>query len=161
MKTDTDIRKDLYSNIVLLGWNYMMQRKCCQQRLRFHERHCRRDRSEVEKDGIEFISLTEHLPQFQPWSKAWLRSSACACFSPTSLAKEASGIHDTIFQAIMKTDADIRKDLYSNIVLLGWELHVHWHWQVHGQRQEKLAEEAKELLARCRRCLHHLARGKT
>ena len=23
MKTDTDIRKDLYSNIVLLGWNYM------------------------------------------------------------------------------------------------------------------------------------------
>ena len=36
MKINTDIRKDLYSNIVLLGWNYMfigigkyMVRKAC------------------------------------------------------------------------------------------------------------------------------------
>merc|ERR1712028_175889 len=32
---------------------------------------------------------------------------------------EASGIHDTTFQSIMKCDVDIRKDLYSNIVLSG------------------------------------------
>ena len=29
------------------------------------------------------------------------------------------GIHDTMFQTIMKCDVDIRKDLYANIVLSG------------------------------------------
>merc|ERR1712194_701728 len=33
--------------------------------------------------------------------------------------KEASGIHDTTFQSIMKTDVDIRKDLYANVVSSG------------------------------------------
>merc|ERR1719486_62421 len=33
--------------------------------------------------------------------------------------KEASGIHDTTFQSIMKCDLDIRKDLYANVVLSG------------------------------------------
>jgi hypothetical protein len=32
---------------------------------------------------------------------------------------EANGIHDTTFNSIMKCDVDIRKDLYSNIVLSG------------------------------------------
>jgi actin len=32
---------------------------------------------------------------------------------------EAPGIHDTTFNSIMKCDVDIRKDLYSNIVLSG------------------------------------------
>jgi len=40
-------------------------------------------------------------------------------FQPSLLGKEASGIHDTSFQSIMKCDVDIRKDLYSNIVLSG------------------------------------------
>jgi len=40
-------------------------------------------------------------------------------FQPSFIGKEASGIHDTTFQSIMKTDVDIRKDLYSNIVLSG------------------------------------------
>merc|ERR1712093_782451 len=35
------------------------------------------------------------------------------------IGKEASGIHDCTFQTIMKCDVDIRKDLYSNIVLSG------------------------------------------
>ena len=35
------------------------------------------------------------------------------------VGKEASGIHDTTFQSIMKCDVDIRKDLYSNVVLSG------------------------------------------
>merc|ERR1712019_145072 len=35
------------------------------------------------------------------------------------IGKEASGIHDTTFQSIMKCDVDIRKDLYSNVVLSG------------------------------------------
>merc|ERR1712012_1039555 len=40
-------------------------------------------------------------------------------FQPGFIGKEASGIHDTSFQSIMKCDVDIRKDLYSNVVLSG------------------------------------------
>ena len=40
-------------------------------------------------------------------------------FQPSFIGKEASGIHDTMFQPIMKCDVDIRKDLYANIVLSG------------------------------------------
>merc|ERR1712039_725462 len=40
-------------------------------------------------------------------------------FQPSIVGKEASGIHDTTFQSIMKCDVDIRKDLYANVVLSG------------------------------------------
>jgi len=40
-------------------------------------------------------------------------------FQPSLVGKEASGIHDTTFQSIMKCDVDIRKDLYANVVLSG------------------------------------------
>ena len=40
-------------------------------------------------------------------------------FNPSVIGKEASGILDTTFQSIMKCEVDIRKDLYSNIVLSG------------------------------------------
>lgn len=40
-------------------------------------------------------------------------------FQPSLIGKEASGVHDCTFQTIMKCDVDIRKDLYSNIVLSG------------------------------------------
>jgi len=40
-------------------------------------------------------------------------------FQPSFIGKEAAGIHDTMFATIMKCDVDIRKDLYSNIVLSG------------------------------------------
>jgi len=40
-------------------------------------------------------------------------------YQPSFIGKEASGIHDTTFQSIMKCDVDIRKDLYSNVVLSG------------------------------------------
>jgi len=40
-------------------------------------------------------------------------------FQPSFVYKEAAGIHETLFQTIMKCDVDIRKDLYSNIVLSG------------------------------------------
>jgi len=40
-------------------------------------------------------------------------------FQPSLIGKEASGIHDTTFQSIMKCDVDIRKDLYANVVLSG------------------------------------------
>jgi actin beta/gamma 1 len=40
-------------------------------------------------------------------------------FQPSLLGKEASGIHEMIYQSIMKVDMDIRKDLYGNVVLSG------------------------------------------
>jgi actin beta/gamma 1 len=40
-------------------------------------------------------------------------------FQPSFIGKESAGIHDTTFQSIMKCDVDIRKDLYSNVVLSG------------------------------------------
>jgi actin-related protein len=40
-------------------------------------------------------------------------------FQPAFIGKEASGLHDMTFQSIMKCDCDIRRELYSNIVLSG------------------------------------------
>merc|ERR1711862_773427 len=38
---------------------------------------------------------------------------------PSMIGKEASGIHDSTFQSIMKCDVDVRKDLYGDVVLSG------------------------------------------
>eukprot|EP01138_Halocafeteria_seosinensis_P014378 gb/GECG01014679.1/.p1 GENE.gb/GECG01014679.1/~~gb/GECG01014679.1/.p1 ORF type:complete len:377 (+),score=46.43 gb/GECG01014679.1/:1-1131(+) len=40
-------------------------------------------------------------------------------FQPDMIGKEDAGVHKTMFNTIMKCDVDIRKDLYSNIVLSG------------------------------------------
>jgi actin-related protein len=42
-----------------------------------------------------------------------------ALFCPSFLGMECGGVHDMVFQSIMKCDVDIRKDLYSNIVVAG------------------------------------------
>eukprot|EP01053_Blabericola_migrator_P004282 Blabericola_migrator_1__4281@NODE_2312_length_2953_cov_108_588011_g1448_i0_p1_GENE_NODE_2312_length_2953_cov_108_588011_g1448_i0NODE_2312_length_2953_cov_108_588011_g1448_i0_p1_ORF_typecomplete_len377_score63_47Actin/PF00022_19/7_5e131MreB_Mbl/PF06723_13/3_8e06_NODE_2312_length_2953_cov_108_588011_g1448_i016802810 len=42
-----------------------------------------------------------------------------ALFQPSLVGQEASGIHQITFQSIMKTDVDIRSDLYKNVVLSG------------------------------------------
>ncbi|CAH8578488.1 unnamed protein product [Schistosoma guineensis] len=42
-----------------------------------------------------------------------------AMLQPSFLGMECSGIHETTYSSIMKCDVDIRKDLYSNIVLSG------------------------------------------
>lgn len=42
-----------------------------------------------------------------------------ALFQPSFLGMEQVGIHKTLFDSIMKCDADIRKDLFGNIVLSG------------------------------------------
>ena len=42
-----------------------------------------------------------------------------ALYQPALLGSESSGIHETTYNSIMKCDVDIRKDLYSNIVLSG------------------------------------------
>jgi len=42
-----------------------------------------------------------------------------ALFKPSMVGLEASGIHETTFNSINRCDIDVRKDLYSNIVLSG------------------------------------------
>ena len=42
-----------------------------------------------------------------------------ALFQPSFLGMEANGVHETVYNSIMKCDVDIRKDLYGNIVLSG------------------------------------------
>ena len=56
-------------------------------------------------------------------SSITLKSDRCRCgevlFQPSFIGKEASGIHDTTFQSIMKCNEDIRKHLLSNVVISG------------------------------------------
>ena len=40
-------------------------------------------------------------------------------FNPSLIGKEFGGIHEQVYQAITKSDVDVRKDLYQNIVLSG------------------------------------------
>lgn len=42
-----------------------------------------------------------------------------ALFKPMSIGKEMPGFHEITYQSIQKCDVDIRKDLYSNIVMSG------------------------------------------
>ncbi|KAI8853978.1 actin-2 [Chytridium lagenaria] len=42
-----------------------------------------------------------------------------ALFQPSMLGMESRGVHEAVFNSILKCDRDIRKDLYSNIVLSG------------------------------------------
>jgi len=42
-----------------------------------------------------------------------------ALFQPMKYGKDFPGIHELTFQSIMKCDVDVRKDLYSNIVMSG------------------------------------------
>ena len=40
-------------------------------------------------------------------------------FQPSFLGMESCGIHESVYNSIMKCDVDIRKDLYANNVLSG------------------------------------------
>lgn len=40
-------------------------------------------------------------------------------FQPSFIGMESAGIHETLYNSIMKCDVDIRKELYANIVLSG------------------------------------------
>ena len=40
-------------------------------------------------------------------------------FQPSFLGMESAGLHETVYNTIMKCDVDIRKDLYANAVLSG------------------------------------------
>ena len=46
-------------------------------------------------------------------------------FNPTLVGKEFDGMQGLTYKSIMKADVDIRKDLYSNIVLSGGSTMYH------------------------------------
>jgi hypothetical protein len=62
-----------------------------------------------------------------------------ALFQPSVLGLESGGLHVSTFNAIMKCDVDVRKDLYGNIVLVSLR-HSLWHpailiWSHLGRRK--------------------------
>nr|QGN00871.1 ActL2 [Drosophila algonquin] len=66
------------------------------------------------------LEQTYHLPDGQVLSVASERFRCPeALFQPSLLGMESGGIHETTYKSILKCDVDIRKDLYSNIVLSG------------------------------------------
>jgi actin len=40
-------------------------------------------------------------------------------FAPSTIGREQAGVHEMIYNTIMKCDIDIEKELYGNIVLSG------------------------------------------
>jgi actin beta/gamma 1 len=42
-----------------------------------------------------------------------------ALFAPSFLGMESAGVHELVYNSIMKCDVDLRKDLYHNVILCG------------------------------------------
>jgi len=59
-------------------------------------------------------------------------------FQPSFIGREHPGVHETTYNSIMKCDVDIRKDLYSNIVLSGGST-------MFSQIQDRMSKEIQAL----------------
>ncbi|ELP93841.1 actin, putative [Entamoeba invadens IP1] len=63
-----------------------------------------------------------------------------ALLQPSFLGMEASGIHETIYNSIMKCDVDIRKDLYGKNRFVWWKINPKINDR---QEKEKVANEKR------------------
>nr|XP_027202227.1 actin-104-like [Dermatophagoides pteronyssinus] len=90
-----------------------IKEKHCYVALNYEEELQRADNNEEIEEAYELPDgqiITIGSERFQ---------TAEALFQPGLIGHEVYGIHDTTFNSIMNCDVDIRKDLYSNIVLSG------------------------------------------
>merc|ERR1712203_619587 len=72
------------------------------------------------KEKLTYVAKDYELPDGQVIT---LGSERFRCpealFKPVFVGLEATGIHETCYNSIMKCDIDVRKDLYANVVLSG------------------------------------------
>ena len=61
-----------------------------------------------------------------------------ALFQPQLLGRELMGVHEAAFGTIMKTDMDVRREMYSNVVLSGGTT-------LFAGMTERLTQELREL----------------
>eukprot|EP01126_Amoeba_proteus_P057655 TRINITY_DN734_c0_g1_i5.p1 TRINITY_DN734_c0_g1~~TRINITY_DN734_c0_g1_i5.p1 ORF type:complete len:303 (-),score=61.92 TRINITY_DN734_c0_g1_i5:173-1081(-) len=65
-----------------------------------------------------------------------------ALFNPSVLGRESVGIHEAIYNSIMRCDIDLRRDLYSNIVLSGGTTMI-------PGMENRLLKEIQRLVPKC------------
>ncbi len=74
----------------------------------------------VKADQSSALDQTYQLPDGREITVSQERfKSTEVLFQPAMIGKEARGIHDIIFESINKSDIDIRRDMYRNIVING------------------------------------------
>jgi len=88
-----------------------VKEKLCYISLDFDAEMKRCERTDIEK--------TYELPDGNMITLGNERFRCAEVLFQPSFGREASGIHETTFQSIMKCDVDLRRALYSNIVLSG------------------------------------------
>ncbi|TVU16797.1 hypothetical protein EJB05_36952, partial [Eragrostis curvula] len=104
---EREIVSDIKQNLAYVASDYKKELESAQKELESAKRSSSIDKTYELPDGREITIGAERI--------------RCAeiLFQPSFIGMEAPGIHNTTYDSIMKCDVDIRKDLYSNIVLSG------------------------------------------
>ena len=97
---EMEIVKDIRDKLSYLALDYELELKRA------------KESSDIEKNY--------ELPNGQVISIGKERFVAAEClFQPKMIGKDPTGLHEIVFNSIMKSDVDIRRDLYENVVVVG------------------------------------------